>query len=203
MEANLRGILFDWIDQKSLWILQGDIFKEKMKTEQDLNYDLAKKVLENDIARSMRKRPAPDLLYRIAKTDGVIIDGKIHFDENLMDVSGSKITKFYKGDMIILSLVSATQDRNYDSQDSTDVDVIFGGKRHKGPENPEGNVHACPAQKMVMGSVLGFLTALLTAGRIQAMPASLILEISDWEPILGPDKSDLYDIEDLAEIAAI
>ena len=36
---------------------------------------------------------------------------------------------------------------------------------------------------MAMGSLIGILTALFESGRIQALPASLILEISDYDEV--------------------
>ena len=41
-------------------------------------------------------------------------------------------------------------------------------------------VHACPAREMALGAIMGIMAALLDAGRIQALPASLIVRISDW-----------------------
>lgn len=169
MDATMRFVLLDWLDEKTLWQVQGDLYavaaKGKARPEE---YDVAKAVLEDKLKRSMGKRPAPDLLYRTVKKSGVL---------------GG--TKFDAGDLVILSLVSATQSNNQSGEPS--VDVIFGGHRSGGARNDGGNPHACPAQKMVMGALMGFLTALLTAGRIQALPASLILEISDWPPVPAPE----------------
>ena len=33
---------------------------------------------------------------------------------------------------------------------------------------------------MALGAIMGIMAALLDAGRIQALPASLIVRISDW-----------------------
>lgn len=162
MDANIRSVMFDWTDKKTLWALQGRLFAEAARTgASPRSYELAKQVVDPAIARSMSLRPAPDLLYRTATKDG-----------NLNGIA------YKKGDLVILSLVSGSQSKQH--QGIPNVDVIFGGKRSDGANNPEGNPHACPAQKMVMGALLGCLTALLNVGRIQSMPASLIIEISDW-----------------------
>ena len=158
-EANLRGILFDWIDQSTLWGIQGD-FIRAVENGSDV-YQAAKQAVEAPLIASLSKRPAPDLLFRTATCDTKLGD-----------------TKIKAGDTVILSLVAATHG---DLQGgNADIDIVFGGKRKDGPNNPKGNPHACPAQKMAMGAMLGTLTALLEAGRIQNLAASLIIEISEW-----------------------
>lgn len=169
MDATMRFVLLDWLDEKTLWQVQGDLYAiaAKGQTRPD-DFDVAKAVLEGRLKRSIGKRPAPDLLYRTAKKNGIL--GGTEFDA---------------GDLVILSLVSATQSNNQSGNPS--VDVVFGGHRSGGARNDGGNPHACPAQKLVMGALMGFLTALLTAGRIQGLAASLIIEISDWPPVPVPN----------------
>ena len=41
-----------------------------------------------------------------------------------------------------------------------------------------------------MGSIYGIIAALLNAGTIEAMPASLILEFKDWIKPEGNDKKE-------------
>ena len=84
---------------------------------------------------------------------------------------------YKKGDTIILALVSALQ-ADLD-EGKPDIFTVFGDKRSKKcPYNTGRNPHACPATDMAMGNLLGIITALLQAGEIQTLPASLIWEIS-------------------------
>lgn len=101
------------------------------------------------------------------------------------------------GDMVVVSLASVSQCAlGQDATGASAIDVIFGGRRRAGsqgyvigddgavrPDPGASNaepVHACPAQAMAMGGMQGILAALLETGRIEALPASLILRISDW-----------------------
>jgi hypothetical protein len=87
------------------------------------------------------------------------------------------------GDIVIVSLVSASQRSLADSSPQTfpdgDVNYVFGGAR-KGVDNTGGSFHACPAQRMMMGTIIGIMAALLNFSRIRALPSSLIVELSDW-----------------------
>jgi len=164
-EATLRGLFFDWFDEGTLWRVQGHLTRELfIKNVQNPDFNIAHKTMGDEVVKSMTRRPAPDLLYRIAKHNGNIGD-----------------TYYEKGDIVILSLAGAMQGLEEDGADGQDIlDVVFGGDRPIGPTNHGGNPHACPAIKSAMGSLYGIIAALLTSGTIQALPASLIVEISDW-----------------------
>jgi len=109
-------------------------------------------------------RPAPDLLYRTVTADHVKIG----------DVEAGR------GDLVILGLSAATQSNL--RKGNNDVSVVFGGTRKLscGSPNPDTTLHACPAQDLALGGMTGILAALLDVGRIKALPAALIVEISDW-----------------------
>lgn len=173
-EANLRAVLFDWFDETVFWSLQGQLVSAKLKTgKENVTYSVAKSILFDDMLKSMIKRPAPDLLHRT-----VVKAGRLGH-QNYME-----------GDLFIVSSVAAMREATLEglpgkrSAKKVIMDTTFGGGRGKsdptGASNRGGNPHACPAQGMAIGSMLGILTALFEAGRIQQMPASLILEISDW-----------------------
>jgi len=110
----------------------------------------------------MCRRPAPDLIYRTAIKD--------------TELEGHDIKE---GDVVILGLVSATQAAL--DEGKPDITPIFGGKRKALYQSRSEPVHACPAQEMVMASVLGILAAFLASGRIEALPASLIVRISGYD----------------------
>lgn len=178
-EATLRGLFFDWVDESILWKVQGRLAEAIEKNnnrrgDKESYFKLAKRVMENDVIRSMTRRPAPDLIHRIATENGRI--GNTYFES---------------GDIIILSLTGAMQGLEEKSASNQEIrDVVFGGDRPKGPTNKGGNPHACPALQSAMGSIYGIIAALLNAGTIEAMPASLILEFKDWIKPEGNDKKE-------------
>lgn len=162
MDANLRFAMLEWLNEETLWRLQSDFRQHKQ------GYglvDAAKSALNDQLVRAMCLRPAPDLIYRIANED-------FNFD-------GVTVRK---DEMVILCLSAATQALVRENKPS--VELIFGGNRKDNIGMPlamgEHPQHACPAQDMAMGGMIGILAALLDAGTIQAMPASLIVGISDW-----------------------
>ena len=180
MDGNLRGILVEWLGEKTLWRNQAAYARELATGKSP--YEAAKAALWTPMTRAMCKRPAPDLLHRVALQD----------DEVSADGGNGQPVMVNKGDMVIVSLVGASQQSLFKNPAGPgDVSPIFGGKRksaaqgynHDDPTgpfeaDPEYPVHACPAQKMAMGAMLGILAALLEAGRIEALPASLILKFS-------------------------
>ena len=185
MDGNLRGILAEWLNEKTLWRHQAAYLRQR---EAGLApYEAAREALWIPMTRAMCKRPAPDLIYRIATDDDTI---EANGDRRAMD------TKVQKGDLVIVAQVGASQQslfRNPDREGA--VETVFGGKRsaaaqgdsYQGKHAPTGTlpVHACPGKDMAMGAMMGILAALFEAGRIQALPASLIVKIMDWPPQTG------------------
>jgi deferrochelatase/peroxidase EfeB len=190
MEANLRNIVFEWLHAKRLWRHQA-AFKSALQgraVEDSLDDALAS--LAVPVAQAMCIRPAPDMLFRTAKRRTTIERYQKSKDE-----LGIEDAQTREGDMLIVSLVSASQRALTDDPTGANgIDVIFGGRRTSGSQGyrygpdgvrPDPNasdyepVHACPAQAMAMGGMKGILAALLDAGTIQALPASLILKISE------------------------
>lgn len=179
VDGNLRGILYEWITEATLWKHQAAL--RRASGDKAATYETANAALRGPISRAICKRPAPDLLYRTALADYVL---------RACGDRGAKDVLIRKGDLVILGLVSAAQwslqDNSQDKiQDKKcpdgDVSIAFGGDR-KAPRQPPGEpVHACPAQKMMMGTMMGILAGLLDVGRIVAMPASLIIQVSDWK----------------------
>ena len=167
-EASLRAATYDWAENDKLWQIQGDLVS--LTNGKTATFEQAKEIVKPHLIEAMSKRPAPDLLYRTATKPGVL---------------GGKAYK--KGDTIILALVSALQ-ADLDAGKS-DIFTVFGDYRDKKcPYNTGRNPHACPATDMAMGNLLGIITALLQAGEIQTLPASLIWEISfKVEKIENPD----------------
>lgn len=172
MDGNLRGILLEWLNERTLWRHQAAL-RDALE-DRPASADVAKaiEVLYEPVSQAMCKRPAPDLLYRTALGPATLKAS--NHSCNDVDVK--------KRDLVIVSLVSATQ-RSLRKTPEGEVSIVFGGKRslaYQPATNPNYPVHACPAQKMAMGAIMGILAALLDAGRIQALPASLIVRVSDW-----------------------
>lgn len=190
MDGNLRGILVEWLGEKTFWRHQAALLRAR--GNEVLTFAAADAALKTPMSRAMCKRPAPDLIYRKARRDAVLAAGA-----GSRDRVDAKDVQVSANDQVIVSLVSVAQrSLANDPEGPGDVSIIFGGKREcpwQGEYGLDGDgaptivpelpVHACPAQKMAMGAMMGILAALLEAGRIQALPASLILKISDWPPL--------------------
>lgn len=188
MEANMRNVLFEWLHSGRLWRHQAALVQALAGRAAGECAAEALAALAVPVAQAMCIRPAPDVLFRTAKRSVTIPrDGP----------AGAPGVEAQEGDMVIVSLVSASQGALCaDPTGAAGIDVIFGGRRSRGwqgyrlsedgavapdPQaSDEEPVHACPAQAMAMGGMKGILAALLEAGTIQALPASLILRISDW-----------------------
>lgn len=155
MDGCLRGILYDWLHDRTLWRHQAALHRAAGSDGEKVGEAL--ETLLPAIAEAICKRPAPDLIYRTAVSD-------FELDRNVGDAEALHIKK---GDLVILGLVSA-------AQRTGDVFSVFGGDRSRAGHPP----HACPAYKMAMGGMAGIIAALLDSGRIQALPASLIVRIS-------------------------
>ena len=179
MDGNLRGILAEWLGEKSLWRHQAAL-RRAASSAPHADHTAAKAALELPIAQAMCKRPSPDLLHRRATKDYGFKEDE---GQGTPDINGQK------DDLIILSLVSATQAAIADpgrnvQRDQAEADdralkaipIIFGGDRYAAGHP----VHACPGRALAMGAMTGMLAALLDCGRIEAQPAGLIIKISDW-----------------------
>lgn len=179
MEGSLRGILIEWLNEKTLWRLQAAYKREILDGKSE--HDAANAALYIAMTRAMCKRPAPDVIYRTATSDGIL---KSNGFRNPPDIDVKS------GDQVILNLVSAAQWSLYNNPDKAgDVSIIFGGNRKDASQEEVDHdypVHACPAQQLAIGAMLGVLAAFLEFGRIQALPAGLIVKISGWKPLPPP-----------------
>lgn len=180
IEANVRGVLFDWLNEKSLWRYQAAWLAAKGGAA---DFGAARESIVAPMQRSICKRPAPDLLYRVAVSDTRFVVRPVGRGEASVEVKA--------GDIVIVSQASITQ-RNLE-QGRDDAATVFGGQRqpdhsgcphrHDDPcpiadQTPGKPLHACPAQKLMTGAMAGILAALLDAGEIQAMPAGLVIGVS-------------------------
>jgi hypothetical protein len=177
MDGNLRGVVTEWLGEKTLWRHQASLRRALKDQTADKDPEAAIDVLYSPISQAMCKRPAPDLLYRTALND------------TELNLGGGKKLAVRERDLLIVSLVSASQRSLKDKPETGDVSIVFGGKREKADQRhvkgQNKTVHACPAQDLAMGAMMGIMAALLDAGSIQALPASLIVKIKDY-PLPAP-----------------
>jgi Dyp-type peroxidase family len=148
VDGNLRGCLYEWINDRRFWDLQ-ETFRSDLETD---IFARAVNVLKDPLRHTMQLRPVPEVTWRIA--------AKPH---RLGDVD------VVPGDKIVNAIVSATQELL--AADTTDVEPIFGGNRR----NATHHTHACPAYQMGMGVLLGIVTGLMEAGPVWPTPAPLTL----------------------------
>lgn len=172
MDSCLRWTLFDWLREETLWRHQSN-FREQLieqakgSVPDTVRYEnavvkIATTTLEPGLKTAMCVRPAPDLLYRVVTADGVQIGG----------------LKLRKNDLVVLCLSAATQSGL--ARGNNDVSIVFGGNRKTKSGKPKAGsgLHSCPAKDLAMGAMTGILAALLDSGTIEALPASLIVEIT-------------------------
>ena len=172
-DASLRWTLYDWLEEKEFWRLQQDLLGAKVDPatlpgDDEFGDDLAparlamvksaygraRAALLDPLKRAMQKRPSPDMLWRTAtrrhKLGGVDIED---------------------GDRVFIGIVSAVaEDAN---AGVADVFPIFGGNRSA----DKAPLHACPAYKFAIGTMLGILAALMDAVTVEALPAPLLVRI--------------------------
>jgi hypothetical protein len=166
MNGALRGILHEWLKEKTLWQYQAGWRRARLRLkpgERWPSWRLARDELGEPISRAMCRRPAPDLLYRTV-------------------VRKTRLGHYHlvPGDFLILGLISATQEEL--EQGKFDVLPIFGGERYAAIQPRGAPFHACPAREMSMAAIEGILAALLDSGQIKAQAASLIVEIGGYPP---------------------
>lgn len=150
IDGCLRGVLYDWLKEKTFWRIQEDLFSSR---ETDA-YRRAKTIIEHPLKSGMQARPVPNMVWRTA------------VDEHRL---GDELVE--PGDIIVVGIESATQE--YAERGLADISPVFGGQRHA---NSRGT-HACPAYSMSMGILMGVISALLEAGSIRptAAPSVVIL----------------------------
>lgn len=176
VDGNMRGVMLEWLSDRSLWRHQAAL--RRAAGDAPASYEFGSAVLRGPITRAICKRPAPDLLYRVAKGATVLKARRgRRRPTNVDDV------EVKEGDLIIISQVSAAQWSMQNSRTPDgDASLVFGGYRYSANQRKGQPTHACPAQKLMMGTMMGIMAALLDAGRIQSLPSALIVQLSGWRP---------------------
>lgn len=153
VDGNLRGVLYDWVADRTLWELQARLRAAPEPTP----LAAAERVLTPALERAMQLRPVPEMVWRIARVEHTL-------------GAGPSAVRVRPGDLVALSIVSAMQEALAAGRCSRYL--VFGGDRHA-----QGHpTHACPGHAMAMGVMLGFLAALM-AVELQPGPSPLILRM--------------------------
>ena len=156
VDGNLRGALYEWINDRSLWDHQiAYLAAQGRKRKRPLDEAASAYPLKVPLRRTLQLRPVPELAWRTARESAKL--GKV-------DLS--------PGDIIVASIVSATQQAL--TEDDPDLDLLFGGKRTAADQKN----HACPGRQMAMGVILGFLAALMQTVRMRPTLSPMALQIS-------------------------
>jgi Dyp-type peroxidase family len=151
VDGNIRGALFEWINDRSLWDYQLAYLADK--TEDSLKK--AGRTLRRPLERTLLLRPVPELVWRTA-----------------LERHSLGPVEVRPGDRIVVSIVSATQECLINDEHGRYL--IFGGKRSRN-DHP---THACPAYKMAIGMMLGMLAGLLGSTRLRPMMSPMQLAVS-------------------------
>lgn len=151
VDGNLRGLLYEWVNDRSLWDHEIAYFAD----EGDPSLDKAERILSAPLRRTLQLRPVPEVVWRTAT--------KAH-RLGSVDV--------VEGDLVVVSIVSATHECLIDDDD--DLYPIFGGKR----DSESHPTHACPGYKMAMGVMLGVLAGLLESARMRPTMSPMALRMT-------------------------
>jgi Dyp-type peroxidase family len=152
VDGNIRGALYEWVNDRSLWDHQLAYLADKAEDP----LEKACRVLMRPLKQTLLLRPVPELVWRTALVLHSLGPVEVH-----------------PGDRIVVSIVSATQECLINDDDGG-LYFIFGGKR-SGIDHP---THACPAYKMAIGVMLGMLAGLLGSTRLRPTMSPMQLEVS-------------------------
>ncbi|MET1110390.1 MAG: hypothetical protein ABWX67_02575, partial [Allosphingosinicella sp.] len=158
-DGSLRWTFYEWLEEKTLWRVQQDLQPGSPASA----YARANLAVRPSLEQAMQKRPSPDLLWRTATRDHGLGGVDVRTD-----------------DKVVIGIVSALAEDA--AANVTDVYPIFGGDRGA----PGAPLHACPAHKAAMGTMLGIISALLERCRIEALPAPLLVKLTDLMPKAPP-----------------
>jgi hypothetical protein len=154
VDGNIRGALYEWVNNRSLW----DHQLAYMGDEAEDSLEKASRILMQPLSETLLLRPVPELAWRTALVKHSLGPVEVH-----------------PGDRIVVSIVSATQEcLMNDEVDGDGLYLIFGGNRNK-KDHP---THACPGYEMAIGVMLGMLAGLLGSTRLRPTMSPLQLAVS-------------------------
>ena len=134
----LRRVVNEWMRDGTFWALRARTLPGALADSNQVQ-----QALLTPLRQAMQLRPVPELIWRTARRAHRL-------------GSSARQVRVQRGDVVIVALVSATQ-QGLQQAAAPDVMPIFGGDRqaHGAP------THACPGYAAAMGVMLGFLGAVL------------------------------------------
>ncbi len=153
VEAGLRSVLNEWLEDRRLWDLQTALLHERGDAR--LSFEATRRALLEPLKRTMLLRPLPEITWRTAASAHRL--GPVDIEV---------------GDKVVVGIVSATQ-QTLDDPGPADVSPVFGGDRRDAVTRP----HACPGQDAGLGVMLGTLAALFEVGTLRPTPAPMTLRL--------------------------
>jgi Dyp-type peroxidase family len=150
VDGNLRLSLNEWLRDGTFWSLRA---AWPQQVDAAGAHAAANQWLRPALDEVMHLRPSPELIWRTATLA----------HDHLGKVA------LRKGDVVVLSLVSATQQCLQEGH--RDISPVFGGRRSPGHPHP---THACPGYAAGMGVLLGMLGAFMNV-RVSMRPSPVPL----------------------------
>ena len=148
VQGNFLVTSRDWLREGDFWRLQNAYLTARRSGASEA--EAAFEVIAPQLARSMARRPVPAMIHRRSSRACVLGD-----------------TRISAGQTIVVGLVSAGAERNFD-----DVSWVFGGEYYGSPRV----THACPGRKLGMGTLLALLAALFELpGTLRPSPSTSAL----------------------------
>lgn len=171
VDANLRLVLAEWLQDGRLWSLQADYLAAISDAERkarkagkpvaqppDAQRAAAMSTVAAELMRSLQRHPVPPLIWRTALTAHQLGNVAVN-----------------PGDRIAVGLGSAAAERL--DRDQPDPYTVFGGRRTPtgaGASNT-GPTHACPGRLVAHGVMLGVLAAVLDRTDLRSMGSATAL----------------------------
>ncbi|MEM8765980.1 MAG: hypothetical protein AAGE43_00945, partial [Pseudomonadota bacterium] len=148
VQGNFLFSTRDWLRSRDFWRVQNEYLacRRRGLAPEQAAFEAIAPWLEETIAR----RPIPAMIHRRATRDLTLGDLELR-----------------EGEMLVVGLVSAAAESDF-----TDVSPAFGGNYEDDPKA----THACPGQKLGMGTLLGMIAALFELkGTLRRAPSTSAL----------------------------
>ena len=148
VQGNFLFSTRDWLRERDFWRVQNEYLacRRQGMPVQAAAFEAIAPALE----RTMARRPIPAMIHRRATRDLTLGDLAVR-----------------RGEMIVVGLVSAAAESDF-----SDLSPAFGGNYEDDPKP----THACPGQKLGMGTLLGMIAALFELeGTLRRAPSTSAL----------------------------
>jgi Dyp-type peroxidase family len=161
VDGNLRGLLFDALDDASFWDWRRRLAASPATTGPDSGPDAAwaraDAVLRQPLARALQRRPVPDIVWRTVVQAHTL--GEVQLQP---------------GEVVAVGIGSALHQRQL--EDDISLSALFGGDRRE-PGQASVPLHACPGQAMALGVMTGALASLMAEPLLRPGPSPALLKL--------------------------